>query len=193
MMSHKELEDAITKALEEEAVQQKWVEEEKRAIAIRKFKSGATRDTAEGKLEPWGFLSPLALHRFSEYMHKHRKQADGSLRSSDNWKKGIPIDVYLHSLMRHVFDFWLVMTGFKPRFDKKVEDPVEIACAIMFNVQGFLHEALSKGLDNQINETKPEPIFGWPKGEVPVLIDSHKEFQKSSEGLWDPAELLKTL
>ena len=165
MMTREEIEAAISKSISEE----ECVRLEEKAQAIRKFVSGATRDTDEGKYEPWGFLSPLALHRFSEYMHKHRKQADGSLRSSDNWKKGIPVAVYCHSLMRHVFDFWLVMTGFKPRFDKAVEDPVEIACAIMFNVQGFLHEAL-----------KDEHA-----------LDSHREWQKSGEGLWDPASLLK--
>lgn len=113
--------------------------------AIRQFDSGATRDTSINKLEPFGFISPLALFRFSEYMNRHRLQSDGSLRSSDNWKKGIPIKVYVHSLIRHVMDFWLVMSGLKPRFDPHVDDPVEIACAILFNVQGFLHEALQEG------------------------------------------------
>lgn len=108
----------------------------------RQFDSGATRDTSTNKLDPFGFLSPLALHRFSEYMHKHRLQSDGSLRDSDNWKKGMPQMEYVRSLIRHVFDFWLVMSGLQPRFDPKVTDPEEIACAVLFNVQGFLHESL---------------------------------------------------
>ena len=109
---------------------------------VRTFSTGATRDTSVNKLEPFGFISPLALHRFSEYMHKHRFQSDGTVRASDNWQKGIPIKVYVHSLIRHIMDFWLVTAGFSPRYDKAVTDPVEIACAIMFNVQGYLHEML---------------------------------------------------
>lgn len=111
---------------------------------IRQFDTGATRDTGVNKLDPFGFVSPLALHRFSEYMHKHRLQSDGSLRDSDNWKKGMPPMEYVRSLLRHVFDFWLVMSGLQPRFDPKVTDPEEIACAVLFNVQGFLHEVLQK-------------------------------------------------
>lgn len=110
--------------------------------SIRQFSTGATRDTSQEKLDPYGFISPLALHRFSEYMHKHRLQSDGNLRSGDNWKKGMPPLEYIRSLVRHVFDFWLVVSGFAPRFDTRVTDPKEIACAILFNVQGYLHETL---------------------------------------------------
>ena len=108
--------------------------------AIRQFDSGATRDTSKTKLDPFGFLSPVAMHRFSEYMHKHRTQSDGSLRDSDNWKKGMPKEEYVRSLIRHIMDFWLVTSGEAPRYDTKVSDPDEIACAIMFNIQGYLHE-----------------------------------------------------
>ena len=78
---------------------------------LRTFKTGATRDTGKDKLEPHGFLSPEALHRFSEYMHKHRKQSDGSLRDPDNWKKGMPQEEYVKSLLRHAMDFWAVLEG----------------------------------------------------------------------------------
>lgn len=108
--------------------------------AIRRFDSGATRDTSQQKLDPFGFISPVAMHRFSEYMHKHRLQSDGNLRDSDNWKKGMPKEEYVRSLIRHVMDFWLVASGEAPRYDTKVTDPDEIACAIMFNIQGYLHE-----------------------------------------------------
>lgn len=107
---------------------------------LRTFATGATRDTSKAKLEPFGFLSPVALHRFSEYMHKHRLQSDGNLRDSDNWKKGMPEKEYIQSLIRHVMDFWLVTSGEAPRYDPKVAAPEEIACAILFNIQGYLHE-----------------------------------------------------
>ena len=114
---------------------------------MRTFDTGATRGTNVEKLDPFGFMSPVVMHRFSEYMHKHRVQADGSLRDSDNWKKGMPIMEYVRSLIRHTTDFWMVMSGFAPRFDTHTTDPEEIACAILFNVQGFLHEVLKQKVE----------------------------------------------
>ena len=73
---------------------------------VRQFKTGATRDTDEGKYDYEGFISPLVLERFAQYMHKHRKQSDGNLRASDNWQKGIPKDAYIKSAWRHFVDWW---------------------------------------------------------------------------------------
>ena len=109
---------------------------------LRTFNTGATRNSGKERLDPFGFISPEALYRFSQYMHKHRLQSDGNLRDSDNWKKGMPKDEYVRSFIRHAMDFWLVTSGGKPRYDEAVDDPVEIACAIMFNIQGYLHESL---------------------------------------------------
>lgn len=115
---------------------------------LRTFATGATRDTSQQKLDPFGFLSPVAMHRFSEYMNRHRTQSDGNLRDSDNWKKGMPKEEYVRSLIRHVMDFWLVTSGEAPRYDTKVSDPEEIACAILFNIQGFLHEQGTARVNN---------------------------------------------
>src|SRR5262249_20215749 len=60
--------------------------------AARIFKTGATRDTDTGKLDYEGFLSPLVLKRYAEYMHQHRVMKDGAMRASDNWQRGIPLD-----------------------------------------------------------------------------------------------------
>ena len=57
---------------------------------MRNFDTGATRDVDTNKLDFEGFLSPVVLERYAEYMHKNRVQADGNLRDSDNWQKGIP-------------------------------------------------------------------------------------------------------
>jgi hypothetical protein len=108
---------------------------------LREFITGATRDTAKGKLEPYGFISPLALHAFSIYMDDHRKQSDGNLRDSDNWQKGFPRDSYRQSLARHFMDWWLVSRGHEPRFGGS-DSEGDILCAILFNVQGLLHEKL---------------------------------------------------
>lgn len=104
---------------------------------MRKFHSGATRDTDEGKLAYKGFLSPRVLKRFAEYMHKHRIQADGNLRAADNWQKGMPVDVYVDSLIRHVFDVWLHAEGEGELAREGMEDAL---CAVIFNAQGILFE-----------------------------------------------------
>lgn len=103
---------------------------------MRKFKSGATRDTDENKLDFEGFLSPLVLERYAEYMHKNRIQADGKLRDSDNWQKGIPKDAYMKSKWRHFFSVWKTYRGYDNN------DITEELCAELFNTMGLLHEVL---------------------------------------------------
>jgi hypothetical protein len=104
---------------------------------MRTFKGGATRDSDENKLDFEGFLSAPAIKRYAEYMHSHRKQPDGKLRDSDNWQKGIPIPAYMKSLWRHFFDVWWIVRG----GNGDLEDAL---CAVLFNVQGMLHEVLKK-------------------------------------------------
>lgn len=102
--------------------------------SIRTFETGATRDTNTDKLDYKGFLSMIAINQFAEYMHKNRKQADGSMRNSDNWKLGIDIASYEESLTRHFFEFLTALE--KGDRDKAYE----IAPAIFFNLQGWMHE-----------------------------------------------------
>lgn len=123
---------------------------------IRKFDTGATRDTSVGKNDYEGFLSPLVIERFGDYMTKHRKQSDGSLRDSDNWQKGIPKSAYIKSAWRHLIDVWHVWRGYK-RFDKQRNEEItmeEALCALFFNVQGLLHEVLKENiiLKNKLDE-----------------------------------------
>jgi|SRR3989304_7319858 len=106
---------------------------------VRKFETGATRDTDAGKLDYEGFISPIVLKRYGEYMSKHRVQSDGTLRDSDNWQKGIPKDQYMKSLLRHTEDMWLEHRGFEGR-----EELEESVCAILFNTMGYLHETLKE-------------------------------------------------
>lgn len=109
---------------------------------MREFSTGATRDTDDGKPEYAKFLSPTALRAFASYMHKHRVQSDGGLRAGDNWKKGMPKDVYMESMFRHFMDVWSIhATGDAPS-GVTLE---EALCAMMFNVQGMLHEVLKDG------------------------------------------------
>lgn len=101
---------------------------------MRKFASGAIRHSDEGKLDFEGFLSPLVLERYAEYMHKHRLQADGSSRGSDNWQRGLPVSVYIKSLWRHFFAVW---KGY--RSGQIGEDDL---CALLFNAMGIMHELM---------------------------------------------------
>jgi hypothetical protein len=55
---------------------------------IRISKTGATRDTSNGKNDYEGFNNPLVELAFGDYMTEHRIQSDGSLRDSDNWQQG---------------------------------------------------------------------------------------------------------
>ena len=78
---------------------------------IREFKTGATRNSDDGKFDYEGFNHPIVEWQFACYMHKHRKLEDGSLRDGDNWQKGIPRDQLMKSLMRHVMDLHLIHKG----------------------------------------------------------------------------------
>ena len=108
---------------------------------MRTFDTGATRDSDDGKFDYEGFLSPLVLERYAEYMHLHRKQAGGKLRDSDNWQKGIPIAQYCKSLWRHFVDIWTLHRGWPAK--ATLEDAL---CAVLFNAMGMLHEVVKKRL-----------------------------------------------
>lgn len=107
-------------------------------MKIRKFDTGATRNDDTGALEPWGFTSALVEKKFSEYMDRHRMQADGELRASNNWTKGIPTEAYWHSLSRHILDFRLLWEGFGR--EARTQDIMDSLCGIKFNVDGLIYE-----------------------------------------------------
>lgn len=102
---------------------------------MRKFETGATRDSDENKPDYEGYYSPPVVEAFGRYMTRHRVQADGHLRDSDNWQRGIPLEAYMKSLFRHFVDAWRIHRG-------GAGDMEEALCAMLFNVQGYLHEYL---------------------------------------------------
>jgi len=106
---------------------------------IRKFPTGATRDDEDTKLDYEGFLNPIVLKAYAEYMHKHRKQTDGKMRESDNWQKGIPKTAYMKSLWRHLMDMWLEHRGYESRDGIK-----DALCGIIFNAMGYFFELLKE-------------------------------------------------
>jgi len=115
----------------------------------RQFESGATRDTATGKLSYVKALSPIVLRRYLQYMLAHRKQSDGTMRDFDNWKNGIPQDTYLDGLVRHCVDLWLLMDGFDAQDNHGPCNLEDLLCAIVFNASGALHELLKKEIAYQ--------------------------------------------
>lgn len=113
---------------------------------VRTFETGATRNVDTAKLDFEGFLCPRVLRVYAEYMNTHRTQADGTVRSSDNWQKGIPSEVYMKSLWRHFHDAWSIHRGHKavsPEDGHEI-DMREALAAMMFNTMGLLHEVLKE-------------------------------------------------
>lgn len=108
----------------------------------RYFESGATRDTDEGKFDYEGFLHPVVLEMYAQYMHENRVQSDGEMRDSDNWQKGIPRKQYMKSMWRHFHEVWKAhRAGYAEPCAGYDPTPMHDAlCALMFNVMGYLYE-----------------------------------------------------
>ena len=115
---------------------------------MREFESGATRDSDDGKLDYEGFLSPMALERYAEYMHSHRVQSDGNLRDSDNWQQGMPKSVYVKSMFRHFMDVWMNHRGIVvvDKKDGHTVDTEEALCGLIFNAFGLLRELVKPNI-----------------------------------------------
>jgi len=100
---------------------------------MREFETGANRNSEEGKIDYEGFLNPLVIKRFGEYMDSHRQLETGELRDSDNWQKGIPLDSAMKSAWRHFHDWHMEHRGYESR------EGLEAAlCGLLFNVQSYL-------------------------------------------------------
>lgn len=99
-------------------------------MKITKFETGAIRDAQEGKEDYVETISYRAFKRYAQYMTgKKAKYGAG------NFKKGIPIENYEQSMMRHVQKY----------FENKYEDGVmekddDHLAAIVFNIFGIMHE-----------------------------------------------------
>lgn len=111
------------------------------ASEVRKFDTGATRDTDTNKYDYEAFLSPLVIEAFGRYMHKNRLQKDGTLRDGDNWQKGIPQEAYMKSGFRHFVEWWKAHRCCPGVTNADLE---EALCALIFNAQGYLHEHLKR-------------------------------------------------
>lgn len=123
---------------------------------IRTFETGATRSPLGDKFQYEGFLSPVVLRRFAEYMHKHRFQSNGKVRDADNWQKGMPKGSYIDSGWRHFMDWWLHHRGHSEASQEPLEDAL---CALMFNVMGYLHEVLKENNEPPVSECSTDSSY----------------------------------
>lgn len=119
-----------------------------RGKEIREFKTGATRDGVEDKLNYVKALSPIVLQRYVKYLGEHRTQSDGTKRDWDNWKKGIPKETYLEGEDRHHRAVWKLLQGY-PAFDNHGPVTLEDSlCGVIFNSMGMLFEILEEKKDD---------------------------------------------
>lgn len=134
---------------------------------MREFETGATRDSSHGKPDYEGYLSPLVLAAFGEYMLRHQETANGP-RESDDWQRGIPMDVYMKSLLRHVFALWALHRG-----EESSETVEDSACAILFNTQGYLLEHLKQKKSSGRVASKR---IGRDAGDIRITFDEGGAF-----------------
>lgn len=99
-------------------------------MSITKFNTGAIRDTQEGKLDFVETLSWTALNRYIQYMTSKKVKY-----GSGNFKKGIPIDSYERSLIRHLDKY--MRNKFENGNDELDQDHL---AAMVFNIFGIMHE-----------------------------------------------------
>lgn len=105
----------------------------------RYFDGGAYRDNDDGKLDYEGFLSPLVLEAYAQYLNAHREQSDGVIRASDNWQQGVPLDQYMKSAWRHFMDLWQEHRGYESR-----DGLDEALGGLLFNIMGYWLETLKE-------------------------------------------------
>lgn len=113
---------------------------------MRQFATGATRSNDDSKPDYEGYLSPLVIEEYGRYMLRNQICEDGSKRASDNWQNGIPREQYIKSAFRHFVLLWKFCRADRARCPEAREH----ACALLFNIMGWLHETLKleEGLTN---------------------------------------------
>jgi hypothetical protein len=101
---------------------------------IRNFKTGAVRDTDDGKENYVECFSFTAWRRYALYMKTQEKKYP-----PDNWRKGIPIKEYEKSLMRHL------QKHFANKYEgAELEPDIDHLAAAFFNLQGLMHEEVKQ-------------------------------------------------
>jgi hypothetical protein len=106
-------------------------------------------------------------------MNMHRLQSDGNLRDSDNWQKGIPMDVYMKSAFRHFHEWWSFHRTPEEETDRGEDiEGIGAMCGLMFNVMGYLHEWLKE--NDSIKFDEEEPILEHKERRAKIAMDLQK-------------------
>jgi hypothetical protein len=103
---------------------------EKNGPNVRQFESGAIRDLDNTKPDFIETISWTAFRKFGEYMTS-KKQKYGA----GNFKKGIPVESYEQSLVRHLQKY--LENKYEDGQQEREEDHLS---AMVFNIFGILHE-----------------------------------------------------
>lgn len=99
---------------------------------MKHFLSGAVRDSDDTKEDYVETISWTAFKRYAQYMTSKKKKY-----GAGNFKKGIPIESYEQSLVRHIQKYFA--NKYENGQTEKEEDNLS---AILFNVFGIIHEEL---------------------------------------------------
>lgn len=97
---------------------------------MRKFSTNAVRDDETDKEDYTETISWTAFKRYAKYMTSKKVRYGGG-----NFKKGIPIDAYERSLLRHVQKY--MENKYEDGTDEVNEDHLS---ACLFNIFGIIHE-----------------------------------------------------
>ena len=97
---------------------------------VRKFETGAIRDSDADKEDYTETISWTAFRRYAQYM-TGKKQKYGA----GNFKKGIPVESYEQSLLRHVQKYMV-----NKYENGTVETEEDHLSAMVFNIFGIMHE-----------------------------------------------------
>ena len=108
---------------------------------MRKFKTKATRDSDDGKIN-YAHISAIADRMYCEYMHSNRIQKNGKLRAADNYKLGMPFKVFLKSFNGHLQDLKLLLEGVEVMEGKKQLTFFDAIMGIRFNLDGLMMETM---------------------------------------------------
>lgn len=100
------------------------------AKKVRTFESGAIRDLDDTKEDYIETISWIAMKRYAQYMTGKKKKY-----GSGNFKKGIPVESYEQSLVRHLQKY--LANKYEGGDVEKEEDHIS---AMVFNLFGIMHE-----------------------------------------------------
>jgi hypothetical protein len=97
---------------------------------MRTFETGAVRDSDTNKEDYIETISWTAFKRYAKYMTSKK-----SRYGQGNFKKGIPIESYEQSLVRHLQKY--LANKYEDGTEEKDDDHLS---AMVFNLFGIMHE-----------------------------------------------------